>query len=332
MAEESAALPPKIGRPAPLGIAALLPVLTNRPGQANLDRAWSALASEPTYAPRLIARIQNTEDSATRAILVLVLGADNGTAETRTELFRILAEDGAPEVRTAAAAATAWSAGDDPRRIPVLHGLQIPVGPIQDPGAVQSILAAAEVERDPAVLASLIRAVGPSEGPDGAISTRLAELAHSESEVVRDAALAALRDSPPADTRLLLRLIEDESLPLPARAELIRGLAGRRSAVTDLSGIIRGAEEVALKVAAVAALSDCWDKYARIEVLETLRSSSVPEVRRAAVGVLSNAPSADTLEVLNRVAAEDDDPGTRQEAGRAAREMARVLKPEPESR
>jgi len=323
--------PRKIGAPPPLGIAAMLPVLMNRPTQGNLERTWTALARNPGYTPRLLHRIENADDAGTRAILVMVLGADNRAEDTRAALFRLLAEDGAPEVRTAAGAAVAWSADASGQKIPTIRGLVVPIGPIEDQTSLKRLLAAAESERDPVVVATLIRAVGPSEGPEGEISSRLVELARSESEVVRDAALAALRASPPADSRILLRLIEDTSLPVASRAELIFGLAGSREAVTHLSTIIRGAEEVPLRVAAVGALSECWDKYARIELLETLRSSTLPEVRRAAVGVLSTEPSRASLEVLMKVAKEDDDLGIRQDANQAAIEMTRMLEPESEA-
>jgi len=323
---------PKTRTPARIGIAAMLPVLKNRPTQRNLERAWAALAANTGYSPRLIDRIEGTEDVAFRALLVLVLGADNRAADSRDALFKALAEDGAPQVRTAAAAALARSTADQTEMIPVRNGLAVPVGRIHDQDALKKLLVAAEAERDPAVVATLIRAVGPSEGPDGAISSRLVELARSESEVVRDAALQALRASPPADSRILLRLIEDKSLPIESRAELVPGLSRGREAVTNLSSIIRGAEEVPLKVAAVGALGHCWDKYARIEVMETLRSAREPEVRRAAIGVLAAAPGWPSLETVvklfEQVAAGDADPGTRLDAKEALTEMKRLRSPD----
>ncbi len=324
-------IPGKTGQPAPLGIAAMLPVLRNRPTQGNLERAWEALARNPGYTPRLLARIENAEDTMTRAVLVLVLGADHRSEDARATLFRLLAEDGAPEVRTAAGAAMAWSAEATGQKIPTIRGLMVPVGPIEDRASLKKLLVAAEAERDPTVVATLIRAVGPSEGPGGEISSRLVELARSESVVVRDAALAALSASPPADSRIILRLIEDTSLPVASRAALVHGLAGSRDAVAHLSRIIRRAEEVPLQVAAVDALKECWDRYARIELLETLRSSTAPEVRRAAVGVLSFDPSKASLEALQRAARDDDDPGTRQEARQAAIEMKRALEPDSDT-
>jgi hypothetical protein len=322
---------PKTGAPVRIGVAAMLPVFKNRPTQRNLERAWEALAANTGYSLRLIDRIEGTEDVAFRALLVLVLAADNQAGDTRDALFKVLAEDGAPQVRTAAGAALARSTADGAEMLPVRNGLAVPVGRIHDRETLKKLLAAAEAERDLAVVATLIRAVGPSQGPDGAISSRLVELARSESEVVRNAAFQALRASPPADSRVLLRLIEDKSLPIESRAELVPGLSQGREAVTNLSSIIRGAEEVPLKVAAVGALGHCWDKYARIELLETLRSASIPEVRRAAIAVLTSNPTHGSIEILEEIAEKDADRGTRMEAKRAAAEIQRILGPETDS-
>lgn len=318
--------PPKTTAPVPISVAAMLPVLKRRPTQRNLERAWAALAADPNYSTRLITRIGSTEGASFRTVLVLVLGADNRTPQTRAELFRILGEDGAPQVRAAAAASLARSAGEEAELIPVLDGLlAVPVGAIDHRPTLKQLLAAAEAERDPAVVATLIRAVGPSEGPEGAISARLVELAYSESEVVRDAALKALIASPPSDSQVLLRMIEDPSLPIESRAELVHGLSQGRAAVNQLSAIIRTSGEVPVQVAAVEALGTCWDKYARIEILETLHSAATPAVRRAAISVLASNPTPGSVKVLKQIARNDPDRGIRQDAARAAKEMGRAI-------
>jgi HEAT repeat protein len=197
--------------------------------------------------------------------------------------------------------------------------VSVPIGPIRDPGTLESLISAAERERDPAVLADLIGVLGPSDEFTERIAPMLVELARSESEGVRAAAIRALAASPPEDDRVILALIEDASLPLPARIELVSGLAQSRQAVTHLSSILRNADEVSLKVAAVRALGVCWDKYARIEVLEVLRGNDVREVRMEALAILGGKSSDENRQVLKEISESDTDPKIRSEAARILR-------------
>jgi len=95
--------------------------------------------------------------------------------------------------------------------------------------------------------------------------------------------------------------------------------------VNQLSAIIRTSGEVPVQVAAVEALGTCWDKYARIEILETLHSAATPAVRRAAISVLASNPTPGSVKVLKQIARNDPDRGIRQDAARAAKEMGRAI-------
>ena len=310
------------------GVAMLLPSLLTKPSQIRLERVWTALEENPRQASAILLRLPDVEDDELRIALLLALAGANGESDVREKLLAELQGSGSPAVRGAAAAALGHAPGEDHLPVKAARGLSVKAGVIEDETLRAKLIASASTERDPGVLGTLIRLLGPSRGRDREIDERLFELARSPSAGLRQAAIDGLRAGREGDQRVLGRLIEDAEIPAEDRAKLVATYARHEDsseALARLTGLIDRAEAVDIRVAAVAALRPLKTEEARRKARAVLEDTSNDRrIRIAALGVIADEGSEAGLKALREFAAGDDDGAVKA----AAKELIRTLSPE----
>ncbi|MEN8149499.1 MAG: hypothetical protein ABFS86_06730, partial [Planctomycetota bacterium] len=313
------------------GVAMLLPSLLTAPSQIRLERVWAALEENPRQASAILTRLPNVTKEGHRIALLLALAGANGDSVVRDRLFGELRESGSAAVRRAAGAALGHVPGKDHAEVKATRTLSVRAGVIEDESLRTRLLEAAAAERDPAVLGTLIRVLGPSRARDRAIDERLYELARSPSAGLRQAAIDGLRAGNEGDNRVVGRLIEDPAIPAADRAKLVEAYARHEDpgeTLGRLSGLIDRAEEPEIRAAAVRALRPLKTEGAHRKALAVLANAGNDRrVRLAALGVVAAEGSGESRRTLRGISEGDGDEAVRT----AAKELLRTLSPEKDA-
>jgi hypothetical protein len=327
---------PKDPRPVPTvaGPAQMLSALLARPGQPALTSLWAALAKAPDQVENILTLTGAERDESRRALLVLALAGSNGQPRVRETLLSLLGSDGSVKVRGAAAAGLASAPEGAAVAVPGFAGLTVRVSPIEDVEVRGRLLSAAEGEREPSVVALLVRLLASSRRLDPAVDARLTQLLESEDEEVRTAALEASRLHPPKDPEAILALIRDDRIPENDRAALIQRLfeADEEGAVDRVAELAAGSTSEALTTAALGALAT--PKRAPGRGVETaaslLRGNATAGVKGAALQVLAAAGRRDAsvLPLLEEIASGDPDEAIRERARSLADTLSTAPVPE----
>jgi hypothetical protein len=316
---------PKVPRPVTVkpGVAMLLPRLIRNPNQANLERIWAALREKPESASSVTSRIPGVTDEKKRAALVLVLAALNDDRTARATLGEILRTDSSALVRRAAAAALGHVPSKDGVKIPATGRLSVRAGKITDAAQRESLLHAAGEERDPAVVAVLVRMLGPSQPEDPGITDRLLELTRSKDADLRRAAISAVTAG--AKVEVIQDLVNDTAIPVKDRVPLVAGLARTdrhsQSGLMRLQRLIDGAAEKEIRIAAVEALPSVIVKgWPPIAIRVLGNTGEERDVRLAALGVVEKLGDDKSAVAAIKAAEGDSDEAIRA----AAREIVRA--------
>ena len=310
------------------GVEMLLPGLIQNPSQARLEAIWAALGEKPERASAIYSRIPSAKKEGPRIALILALAPANADPEVRHRLLALLRSDGSPTIRAVAAGALGHVAGADHPKVAVARQFSVRAGIIEDAELRGQLLDAVAAERNPAVVGTLIRLLGPSRARDGTIEDRLVELAHSPEPSLRSAAIDGLRAGSGGSPAVLEKLIDDEKIPVADRARLVApwALAGRKEPDPEkLYRLIDGVAPTAIRAAAVQALGDVPGQNVVSRVIGIARDTAQDrEVRLAALRVLASTPLKDAGRALEGIA----DTETEDEAIRnAAAELLRARNP-----
>jgi len=265
-----------------------------------------------------------------RIALILALAPANGDGEVRHRLQTLMKGDGSAAVRRAAAAALGHVPGKDQGRVAANRRFSVRAGVIEDSDLRGQLLDAAAAERDPAVVGTLIRLLGPSRVLDATIEDRLVELAHSPDASLRAAAIDGLRAGSGGGGSVLDRLIADEKIPAADRAKLVPAWARGANGEIDVARVYRlidGTGDKQVRAAAVRALSGINGQAVVSKVIGLARDTVQDrEIRLAALGVLAAAALKDAGRALEGLAETEADATIRN----AAKELLRARKPDPE--
>lgn len=315
------------------GVAMLLPRLIRSPSQAGLERVWAALREKPQSVSIVTTRIPTVTEERKRAALVLVLAALNDDRSVRADLKEILRTDSSPLVRRAAAGALGHVRDKDAEMVRATTRLSVRAGKLTDVEQRQSLLHAAGEERDPAVIAVLIRMLGPSQSEDRGITERLLELTRSKDAGLRQAAIASVASG--ARTEVIEDLVNDAAIPARDRAPLVVGLAkGGADGIARLQRLIESSTDKEIRVAAVQALPKVVIKGWFPVVVKVFRNTREDrDVRLAALGVIEAAGADKRALAAIREAAEGDaDPAVREAAKEIVRARDRAREAEKEKK
>ncbi|MCU0727858.1 MAG: hypothetical protein MUE73_19040, partial [Planctomycetes bacterium] len=303
--------------PAAASAADLLSALLARPGQPALASLWAALEKAPDHVEKILPMIAAERDEGRRALLVLSLARSSALPRARETLFSVLGSDGSANVRGAAAAGLAAAARGSAVAVPGQTGLTVQVEPIEDEDLRGRLLAAAEGEREPALLALFVRLLAPSRNLDPAVDARLLELLASEDDEVRQAAVEASRLHPPKDPQAILVLLRDSRIPGGERAPLIQKLfeADPDGAVALVADLATSETSEPLVAAALASLANPKRAPGRgVEAATAiLRGSATIGLKTAALQVLAAAGRRDpgVLSLLEDLASSDPEEAIR---------------------
>jgi len=297
------------------GVEMLIPRLLLDPSQARLEGIWAALAERPERASAIYSRIPMVKKEDQKVTLILALATANREPEVRHRLLTLLESDGSASIRRAAAAALGHVPGKGHPRVEAARRLSVRAGLIEDAELRQQLLAAAATERDPAVVGTLIRLLGPSRSRDATIDDLLFELAHSPDASLRAAAIDGLRAGADGNVAMLERLIEDDKIPVGDRARLVptyvEGANGEVS-LERLFRLIDGGADKEIRAAAVRVLTVVGTQAAVSKAILVLRNTSLDRViRLAAAGVLAASPLKDAVRALEGVAGSEADEAVR---------------------
>jgi HEAT repeat protein len=251
------------------------------PDIATRRRAARQLSELPAEAARRIGLVALGDPDADVRVAAL-----EALEETRAVGLgeRVAAWLGDPDARVRRAAADALARSPYPPAVAALGRI------LADP--------------DPAVRAAAARALGWSAQP-AAVGPLLGRLDDNEPEVREAVTLALARLGDRSAVVPLVGKIQDSRPNVRRSVAVALGALGDARASSALALALRDNDEV-VRVAALQALGRIHAEDAVVTIVSLLEDEHRPQVREAALGALSQIPSAASIDALIRALATDD--------------------------